>query len=61
VILLSTGGPALRIRGELDEYKQPYRAWLEYQDWFTPWTEYHGDNVDTDALLAFAAYFYFGE
>jgi hypothetical protein len=61
MILLSTGGPALRIRGELGRYNQPERAWLEYQDWGTPWTEYYGDNLDTDALLAFAAYFYFGE
>jgi hypothetical protein len=60
-ILLSTGGPALRIRGELGRYNQPERAWLEYQDWGTPWTEYYGENLDTDALLAFAAYFYFGE
>jgi hypothetical protein len=28
-ILLSTGGPATRIRGELDEHGEPYRAWLE--------------------------------
>lgn len=38
-ILLCTGGPAIRIIGELDEYGQPVRAWLEYQDWGTPWTE----------------------
>lgn len=61
VILLSTGGPALRIVGELNQYQEPDRAWLEYQDWGTPWTEYHGDNSDQDALLTFCSCFYFGE
>ena len=37
-ILLCTGGPAVRIIGDLDEYGQPCRAWFEYQDWGTPWT-----------------------
>ena len=59
-VLLSTGGPALRIRGELDgQYKQPRHARLEYQDWGTPWTEYHGEGCDQDDLLTFAQQFYF--
>ena len=37
-ILLCTGGPAVRIMGELDFQGEPYRAWFEYQDWGTPWT-----------------------
>lgn len=60
-ILLSTGGPALRIRGELDQYKQPHRAWLEYQDWGTPWIEYHGEGCSQETLLTFCQQFYFGE
>ena len=71
-ILLTTGGPALRLIGDLDEYGQPETARLEYQDWGTPWTEYnpghHEDAFkpeDYDAydstLLAFASCFYFGE
>jgi hypothetical protein len=63
-ILLCTGGPAVRIMGELDNHLQPCRAWLEYQDWGTPWTQYFGDNMDSDALDALLAYcncFYFGE
>ncbi len=61
-VLLSTGGPALRIRGELDEHSEPRRAWLEYQDWGTPWTEFHGDGAPSqDDLLAFCRSFYFGE
>lgn len=60
-ILLCTGGPAVQIRGELDEYNEPYRAWLEYQDWGTPWTERVNQPGDQDALLTYARCFYFGE
>jgi hypothetical protein len=58
-ILLTTGGPALRIRGDLDEHKQPDRAWLEYQDWGTPWTQYF--DVEQETLLEYCRCFYFGE
>lgn len=37
-ILLTTGGPALQMIGELNEHGEPESAWLEYQDWGTPWT-----------------------
>lgn len=59
-ILLCTGGPACRIVGELDQYNQPCRAWIEYQDWFTPWTELV-DGVSHDDLLTYCQQFYFGE
>ena len=66
-ILLSTGGPALRITGQLDGYAQPETAHLEYQDWGTPWTRYHPahgdalfDSHNAD-VLTFAQQFYFGE
>lgn len=58
-ILITTGGPAARIRGELDEYRQPARAWLEVQDWGTPWTRYY--DASQDVLLTYAQCFYFGE
>jgi hypothetical protein len=58
-VLLSTGGPALRIRGELDEHRQPRRAWLEHQDWGTPWIQFF--DVEQDTLLAFCSVFYFGD
>lgn len=51
-ILLSTGGPATRIIGELDECGIPETARLEVQDWFTPWTKYAG--ADEDVLLRYA-------
>jgi len=70
-ILLTTGGPALRIIGELDDYGQPDNARLEYQDWGTPWTPFSlfGDDgksieeasaTESD-VLTFAQCFYFGE
>jgi hypothetical protein len=59
-ILLCTGGPACRIRGELGQYSAPRRAWIEYQDWFTAWEEYHS-CVDQDVLLAYCREFFFGE
>jgi hypothetical protein len=58
-ILLTTGGPAVRIRGELDPYHEPSRAWLETQDWGTPWTRYF--DADQDTLLTYARQFYYGE
>lgn len=58
-ILLCTGGPAVQIVGELDEYKQPTSARIQYQDWFTNWTDYH--DADEETLLYYAQQFYFGE
>lgn len=57
-ILLCTGGPAVQIRGELDEHCEPCRAWLEYRDWGTPWTQYFDAAQDT--LLQYAGQFYYG-
>lgn len=58
-ILLSTGGPATRIIGELNEYGEPTSAKLQVQNWFTPWTEYRG--ADEEVLLTYCRCFYFGE
>jgi hypothetical protein len=62
-ILLCTGGPAVRIRGELSEHCEPESAFIEYQDWFTGWTRWHPGNSDNveSILLAYSAVFYFGE
>ena len=57
-ILLCTGGPAVRIVGELD-HGSPVRAWIEYQDWGTPWTQYF--DADQYVLIRYASMFYFGE
>lgn len=58
-ILLCTGGPAVQIRGELDYNNNPRRAWLEYQDWGTSWTQYF--DADQETLLTYCRQFYFGE
>jgi hypothetical protein len=75
-ILLSTGGPATRIVGKLDEYGNVFdRPELQAQDWFQPWTTYHieredGEDVDAflarieradSVLLTYCEQFYFGE
>ena len=50
-VLLCTGGPAVRIVGELGERGSIHRARMEYQDWFTPWTHY--DDADSATLVAY--------
>lgn len=60
-ILLSTGGPALRMMGELDRC-EPSRCWLEIQDWGTPWTRHFSRSAErATALRWFASLFYYGE
>lgn len=61
-LLLATGGPAVRILGELDHNGEPCRALLEVRDWFEPWTQYLG--IDGDTLLEYcraAGVYYQGE
>jgi len=60
-ILLTTGGPALRIRGDLGQHSQPLRPRLEYQDWGTPWTELICTGQGHDALQTYCEQFYFGD
>lgn len=55
-ILLSTGGPALRIYGDLNR-GSPTTAELQAQDWFTPWTPV--PDIDSDVLLSYVQNFYF--
>ena len=61
-ILLCTGGPAVQIVGNLNEYNEPETATLQYQDWFTEWKNYtdiSGDELN--ALLEYCQCFYFGD
>jgi hypothetical protein len=60
IILLGTGGPATRIVCELDEHREPHRAWIQAQDWFKPWTDYVGSH-DGETLLTYCRCFFFGE
>ena len=58
-ILLTWGGPALRIIGELDNYI-PINPKLQFQDWGTPWTDFKITEDQQDALNWFCNCFYFG-
>ncbi len=58
-ILLSTGGPALRIIGKLDDYG-PIEPKLQFQDWGTPWTDFEITEDQQKALNWFCNCFYFG-
>ena len=61
-VVLTTGGPALRIMGELDQSGEPYLCWLEIQDWGTPWTRMFSQHkYEVNALRWFANLFYYGE
>lgn len=56
-ILLSTGGPALRIFGDIGGAHS-----LQWQDWFTPWTDFHETTTEQDeAIERFVGLFWFGE
>lgn len=62
IILLCTGGPAVRVTGTLDEHNQAETATLQYQDWGTPWTDYPlKSGAEDDLLLRYAQTYYMGE
>ena len=60
-ILLTWGGPALRVIGELDQYKQPENIKMQFQDWGTFWTDFEITENQQEALNWFCNCFYFGE
>ena len=61
-LLLCTGGPAVRITGELSQHQEPETAKIEYQDWFTPWVRYANTSSEEDeTLLTYGRQFYYGE
>lgn len=61
-LLLTTGGPALRIRGDLDDWAQPEQPIrLQWQDWGTPWTDHELTDEDRAALLVYCGVFYYGD
>ncbi len=56
-ILLTTGGPAVRIIGELNSWLEPETAELEVQDWFQPWQSFPTSKEDDEALMQYASCF----
>ena len=60
-ILLTWGGPALRVIGDLDQYKQAENIKLQFQDWGTYWTDYELTEKEEESLNWFCNCFYFGD
>jgi hypothetical protein len=63
-ILLTTGGPALRIYGRLDHGEPDADPIIQWQDWGTPWTDWWPEDRDVpykDTLREFACCFWFGD
>ncbi len=61
-ILLCTGGPAVRIIGDLSEHGEPDGTHIvQYQDWFTGWENYPTTTEQDEAIDAYCREFWFGE
>lgn len=57
-VTLAGGGPAARLAVEADEYGDIESAWLEYQDWFTPWTPARRQDQELVKRLASVVGYY---
>ena len=57
-LLLTTGGPAVRIIGEIRD-GEAHSANLEVQDWGTPWTQHITTGADHKALMTYVRCFCF--
>jgi hypothetical protein len=60
-ILLCWGGPSVQIVGTLDDANAPDSAKLQYQDWFTEWTNYPLTDAEEETLRKYAQQYYFDE
>jgi hypothetical protein len=61
-ILISWGGPAVQITGQLNDHNEPASAVLQSQDWFLGWRDWVASDESADAvLMTYAQAFYFGE
>jgi hypothetical protein len=56
-ILLSTGGPATRLYGTLNQFGTPERIEYQFQDWFKPWETQYTTDAEDSSLLHFASFF----
>jgi hypothetical protein len=59
-LLLGTGGPAVRIIGEINR-GEATNPTLQVQDWWQPWTDYRTAGADDEALETYCRCFYMGE
>ena len=59
-ILLGTGGPAVRIIGNLSAFGEPENAKLQGQNWFTPWMDTAVTADEQEAINWYVQHFHFG-
>lgn len=60
-ILLSWGGPSVRLYGILSEYMEPMEVWIEHQDWGLPWRRLPATPDVRAKLLQYSKLFWFGD
>lgn len=56
-LLLSTGGPAVRIIGAVGQHGTLERPRLQAQDWFTAWQDVDLDSEDREYLETYVSHF----
>jgi hypothetical protein len=57
IILLCTGGPAVRVYGQKDFNGIALSARLQAQDWFTPWEDVHLTKNEHETIVDFANFY----
>ena len=60
-VLLCTGGPAVRIVGDLNKWNEPASVELQAQGWSIPWEAVPTTTEEDEAMLTYVHTFYFGE
>ena len=60
-ILLCTGGPDVRIIGDLSEDGEAVKVSIQHQDWGTHWQTIGMTNEQASKVLTYCRQFYFGE
>jgi hypothetical protein len=60
-VVLTTGGPGLRLVGDLSLYGEPENPRLQWQDWGTPWTVFPLTPQEERAVKSFLGVFTYGE
>ena len=61
-LLMSTGGPAMRVVGSINCHGEGCNAVVQWQDWFKPWTSFQATSrAQREALEWFCNLFYFGD
>jgi hypothetical protein len=56
-LLLCTGGPAVRVIGNLNKWKEADSAKLQHQDWFTSWKDAPLTKDQKENLIRYVNFF----